>query len=47
MPLLRDKATEDDDTFRPLVARDYCLTWQAGREGAIIDYRILLNRSQR
>ena len=47
MPLVRDKATEDDDTFRPLVARDYCLTWQAGREGAIIDYRILLNRSQR
>jgi len=29
------------------VAQDYCLTWEAGRDGAIIDYRILLNRSQR
>ena len=47
MPLARDKAMEGDETFRPLVAQDYCLTWQAGREGAIIDYRILLNRSQR
>ena len=47
VPLLRDRTTGDDDTFRPLVARDYCLTWQAGREGAIIEYRILLNRSQR
>ena len=47
MPLSRDKVTEDDDTFRPLVAQDYCLTWEAGRDGAILDYRILLNRSQR
>ena len=47
MPLSRDKVTDDDDTFRPLVAQDYCLTWEAGRDGAIIDYRILLNRSQR
>ncbi len=47
LPLSLDKTTEDDGTFRPLVAQDYCLTWEAGREGAIIDYRILLNRSQR
>jgi hypothetical protein len=47
MPLSRDKATEDDGTFRPLVAQDYCLMWEAGREGAIIDYRILLNRGLR
>ena len=47
MPLSRDKATEDDATFRPLVAQGYCMVWEAGREGAIIDYRILLNRSQR
>jgi hypothetical protein len=47
IPLARDKTTEGDETFRPLVAQDYCLTWQAGREGAIIGYRILLNRSQR
>jgi hypothetical protein len=47
MPMSRDKVTEDDGSFRPLIAQDYCLMWEAGREGAIIDYRILLNRSQR
>lgn len=47
MPVSRDKAMEEDGTFRPLVAQDYCLMWEAGREGAIIDYRILLSRGQR
>ena len=47
MPVSRDDATEDDGTFRPLVAQDYCLMWEAGREGAIVDYRILLNRGAR
>jgi hypothetical protein len=47
MPVSRDDATADDGTFRPLVAQDYCLMWEAGREGAIIEYRILLNRGRR
>ena len=47
MPVSRDDATEDDATFRPLVAQDYCLMWEAGREGAIVDYRILLTRGAR
>jgi hypothetical protein len=47
MPVLRDDVTADDGTFRPLVAQDYCLMWEAGREGAILEYRILLNRGQR
>ena len=47
MPVSSDDVTADDSTFRPLVAHDYCLMWEAGREGAILDYRILLNRSQR
>jgi hypothetical protein len=47
MPVSRDDVTNDDGTFRPLVAHEYCLMWEAGREGAILDYRILLNRGQR
>jgi hypothetical protein len=47
MPVSRDDTTAEDGTFRPLVAHDYCLMWEAGREGAIVDYRILLTRGQR
>jgi hypothetical protein len=47
MPVSRDDTTQEDGTFRPLVAQDYCLTWEAGREGAIVDYRILLTRGPR
>jgi hypothetical protein len=47
LPVVRDDVTRDDDTFRPLIAQDYCLMWEAGREGAIIDYRILLVRGKR
>jgi hypothetical protein len=47
LPVSRDDVTADDGTFRPLVAQDYCLMWEAGREGAILEYRILLNRGQR
>jgi len=47
MPVSRDGTTQEDDTFRPLAAHDYCLMWEAGREGAIVDYRILLTRGPR
>jgi hypothetical protein len=47
MPVSRDATMEEDGTFRPLAAQDYCLMWEAGREGAIIDYRILLTRGGR
>ena len=47
MPVSRDETTAEDDTFRPLAAHDYCLMWEAGREGAIVDYRILLTRGAR
>jgi hypothetical protein len=47
MPFSRDETTHEDSTFRPLAAHDYCLMWEAGREGAVVEYRILLNRGQR
>jgi hypothetical protein len=47
MPVSRDDTTQEDGTFRPLATQDYCLMWEAGREGAIVDYRILLTRGPR
>ena len=44
MPVAKDNVTMDDATFRPLIAQEYCLMWEAGREGAIIEYRIVLSR---
>jgi hypothetical protein len=42
-----DNATKESGTFRPLVPQDYCLMWEAGREGAIIDYSVALIRGKR
>lgn len=47
MPISRDDTTTEDDTFRVLIPQYYCVMWEAGRDGAILDYRILLNRGQR
>ena len=47
VPVLRKDVTTEDGAFRPLVPQEYCLAWEAGREGAIVDYRILLDRGQR
>ena len=44
MPVAKDNVTMDDATFRPLIAQEYCMMWEAGREGAIIEYRIVLSR---
>jgi hypothetical protein len=45
MPLTRDKSTGDAGVFATPVAQDYCLMWEAGRAGALLDYRIRLRRA--
>ena len=47
MPVSVDNATKESGTFRPLVPQDYCLMWEAGREGAILDYWVALIRGKR
>jgi hypothetical protein len=42
LPIARDNVTTDEGTYQPLLAQDYCLMWEAGREGAILDYRVKL-----
>jgi hypothetical protein len=41
-PIVREHATQDLGVFIPPLARDYCLQWEAGPGGAILDYRIRL-----
>lgn len=45
LPLVREKTRADAGVFAPLSAQDYCLTWEAGRAGTLIDYRIRLKRA--
>ena len=40
MPVVRDSSLEDAGVYVARIAHDYCLTWEAGPGGAMIDYRI-------
>jgi hypothetical protein len=40
IPVARGGALEDAGIYVALFAHDYCLTWEAGPAGAMIDYRI-------
>ena len=46
-PLVRDKTLQDSGVFAPIIAQDYCLMWEAGLAGALLDYRISLRRVAR
>jgi hypothetical protein len=46
-PIVRDKAQQDSGVFAPIIARDYCLMWEAGPAGALLDYRISLRPAAR
>jgi len=39
-PVSREDATEYGGVFLAPTARRYCLRWEAGRDGAIISYRV-------
>ena len=42
MPISREKSREDAGIYVARIAQDYCLMWEAGAAGALIDYRILI-----
>lgn len=44
-PVSREDVTESSGIFNAPNERRYCLRWEAGREGAIIDYRIRVLRN--
>ena len=45
MPLVREKTRGDGGVFAPPFAQDYCMMWEAGAAGAVIDYRVRLKRA--
>jgi hypothetical protein len=47
MPISREGATSDAGIFAPRIAEGYCLMWEAGATGAVLDYRIVLRRGPR
>jgi hypothetical protein len=40
MPLVREKSRGDAGIYVAQIAQDYCLMWEAGTPGAVIDYRV-------
>ena len=42
MPVVRERSREDSGVFVANVAQDYCLMWEAGPAGAVLDYRFRL-----
>ena len=47
MPISREGATSDSGIFAPKIAEGYCLMWEAGAAGAVLDYRIEVRRRPR
>jgi len=45
MPVVRESSRADAGVFIPPVAQDYCLMWEAGPAGAVLDFRIRLRRA--
>ena len=45
MPLAREKVREDAGVFAVPFAQDYCLMWEAGAAGTVIDYRVRVKRA--
>jgi hypothetical protein len=42
MPIARDETSAEAGIYAPALAQHYCLMWEAGRAGAVIDYRVRL-----
>jgi len=43
-PVTKAGLTSDVGIFMPVIAQDYCLMWEAGPDGAVLSYRIMLRR---
>jgi hypothetical protein len=40
MPIVRENATRESDVFTADRKEIYCLTWEAGAQGSILEYRL-------
>ena len=41
-PIVREKSQGDSGIFLAQIATSYCLSWEAGPAGALVDYRLRL-----
>jgi hypothetical protein len=39
-PVVLEQVRADSGIFVPRIAQDYCLMWEAGPAGAVLDYRV-------
>ena len=46
-PLVKDVVREDAGRYVPLDAARYCLEWDAGAVGTLLDYRVAVTRPAR
>jgi hypothetical protein len=46
-PIARESVRADAGVFIAQIARDYCLVWEAGGAGALLDYRLRLRPARR
>jgi hypothetical protein len=46
-PVVREKSTADSGIFVPRIGQQYCLMWEAGPAGALLDYRVRLRTTGR
>lgn len=44
-PVSHENVTESSGVYRATEARRYCLRWEAGQQGALLDFRIRLLRA--
>jgi hypothetical protein len=44
-PLTREGLRRESGRFEALLAQDYCLMWEAGPPGTLLDYRVVLKRA--
>jgi len=46
-PLIREGVRNESGRFEAMVAQDYCLMWEAGPAGTLLDYRVVMKRATR
>jgi len=46
-PVTLDRTTRDSRVFEAALAHDYCMTWQAREEEALLTYRVTLRPAHR
>jgi hypothetical protein len=46
-PIARDPARSDAGVYQASLAREYCVVWEAGPAGALVDYRLRLRPATR